>query len=165
MAVKKIIQYPDPILRENSDPASGVGERERSVIADLVDTMRSSPGVGLAAPQIGELVRIIVVDVTPKSAGLGLIALVNPVVTATDGTKCVREGCLSIPEYTADIERAEAVTIKGLNELGEDLTIKSSGFEAVALEHEIDHLDGVLFIDRIKSIKSLYKRRLKGGAR
>ena len=125
---------------------------------DLVDTMRASPGVGLAAVQIGVLTRVIAIDVTPKNPGYGLIVLANPVITEKSGLKRVREGCLSIPEYTADIKRAKQVTVIGIDNSGKEIIIKSTGFEAVALQHEIDHLDGILFIDRIDSIRSLFKR-------
>ncbi len=162
MAVRKILQYPDPVLKEKSAYVENFTEADGADISDLVETMRASPGVGLAAVQVGILKRIIAVDVTPKNPGYGLIVLVNPEITRSTGTKTVREGCLSIPEYTADIIRAEEVTVEGLNKSGERLVIESAGFEAIALQHEIDHLDGILFIDRIQSIKSLFKRKIKG---
>src|SRR3990172_3642291 len=160
MPAIKILQYPNPLLREKSHNIESFGEPERKLIRDLIDTMRANPAVGLAAVQIGFLKRIIAVDVTPKSPGHGLIVLINPQIIESGGfKKTVREGCLSIPKYTADIKRSEAVTVKGLNENGTAVEIHSSGFEAVALQHEIDHLDGILFIDRIESIKSLFKRK------
>jgi peptide deformylase len=161
MAILKILQYPDPALKKVSKEVLDIDDAVRADIRDLVDTMRASPGVGLAAPQLGILKRIIAVDVTPKNPAHGLIVLVDPVITSSTGSKTVREGCLSVPEYTANIKRAEEVTIKGFDADGLDLTIESSGFEAVALQHELDHLDGILFIDRIDSIKSLFKRKVK----
>lgn len=168
---KKILQYPDPILKERSLEVEDFGEETAGDIKDLVDTMRASPGVGLAAVQIGILKRIIVVDVTPppnarkkkKPNGTlnGELILVNPVIVRSADEHLVREGCLSIPDYTADIRRAETITITGMTKDGKEITIDSSGFEAVALQHEADHTDGVLFIDRIESIKSLFKRKIK----
>lgn len=162
MPVLKILQYPDPVLRKKSGESASISDCERAVIRDLVDTLRASLGVGLAAPQIGFLRRIIAVDVTRRTAGCGLIVLVNPVITRSKGLKTVREGCLSIPEYTADIKRAEEVTIKGLNPEGTEVAVSSKGLEAVALQHELDHLDGILFIDRIENIRSLFKRKAGG---
>ena len=160
MSVIKILQYPNPLLREKSHPLESVRE-EKILIRDLIDTMRSSKGAGLAAVQIGVLKRIIAVDVTPKSPGHGLIVLANTVIIRFEGEKTVREGCLSIPEYLADIKRKGSVSVRGLDREGESVTVESSGFEAIALQHEIDHLDGVLFIDRIESVRSLFKRRVK----
>jgi peptide deformylase len=161
MAQLKILQYPDPILKKSSLEVNAIDEEVDTSIIDLVDTLRASPGVGLAAPQLGILKRIIVVDVTPRSSGMGLIVLVNPVIVSTKGMKIVREGCLSVPEYTANIRRAEEVTVRGLDRQGKEIQIGSSGFEAVCLQHEIDHLDGILFIDRIDSVKSLFRRKVK----
>ena len=161
MAKLKILQYPDPVLKQKSAPVATFDPEANSCIVDLIDTLKAGPGVGLAAPQIGVLKRIIVVDVTLKSPGHGLFVLVNPVITDSRGMKIVREGCLSIPEYTANIRRAEEVTVRGLDREGKELTIEATGFEAVCLQHEIDHLDGILFIDRIASVKSLFKRKVR----
>ena len=162
MPVLKILRYPDPVLKEVSRPVLRLDVEARSIIRDLVDTMRGSPGVGLAAPQLGHPRRIIAVDVTPKHPGAGLIVLVNPVITSQRGVKTAREGCLSVPEYTANVKRATEITVKGLGPDGEELVIISADFEAVALQHEIDHLDGILFIDRISNMKrDLFRRKVK----
>ena len=188
MAVKKILKFPEPLLREVSTPVASVGDNEREVVRDLLDTMTASPGVGLAAPQIGVLRRIAVVDVTrhktttktkeaasprapapnakdPKADTKthGLLVLINPVIVESSGKKTMREGCLSVPEYLADITRAKRITVTALDRDGKELTIKTSGFEAVAIQHELDHLDGILFIDRITSIRGLLKRKLREG--
>ncbi|MCK4846557.1 MAG: peptide deformylase [Deltaproteobacteria bacterium] len=179
--IKKILQYPDPILKERStlvegfasNLSEGFSEETMRDIEDLTETMRASPGVGLAAVQTGVLKRIIAVDVTPtgsrkkvsKGTTHGEIVLVNPKIIETSGTDLVREGCLSIPEYTADIRRYQDITVTGLNGKGEEVTLRSSGFEAVALQHEIDHLDGILFIDRIESLRSLFKRKVRESAK
>ena len=173
---KHILQYPNPLLGKRSLAVEDFNEETLRDIEDLVDTMRASPGVGLAAVQIGILKRIIVVDVTPPPTKKGkkkttdgtlhgMIILVNPTIVSSVGEHMVREGCLSIPEYTADIRRAKEITITGLDEDGNVVTIESSGFEAVALQHEVDHTDGILFIDRIESVRSLFKRKVKESAK
>lgn len=162
MPVLEILKYPDPVLKEVSKKVNPIDDEISSFINDLVDTMKASPGVGLAAPQVGRLLRIITIDVTPRNPGHGLIVLINPEVVSISGSKIVREGCLSVPEYTANIKRAEEITVKGLNRDGAEVVIYSTGFEAVALQHELDHLDGVLFMDRIVSMKrDLFKRKIK----
>lgn len=162
MPLLNIIKYPDPILKERCAEVKKGRPEAASFIEDLVSTMKASPGVGLAAPQIGALLRIIAVDVTPKNPGHGLIVLINPEIISSRGAKVMREGCLSIPEYTANIRRAEEVTVRGYDPEWKEVTIASTGLEAVALQHETDHLDGVLFIDRIESMKrDLFKRKIK----
>lgn len=162
MPALEILKYPDPVLKETSLEVKQIDSSIRDFINDLVLTMKASPGVGLAAPQVGRLFRIITVDVTPKHPGHGLVVLINPKMISSKGGKIEREGCLSVPEYTANVMRAEEVTIKGLNVDGSESFITSTGFEAVALQHEVDHLDGILFIDRITNMKrDLFKRNIK----
>lgn len=162
MSVLEILKYPDPILKEVSAPVPRIDEDVSSFIRDLVETMQASPGVGLAAPQLGVLRRIITVDVTPKHPGAGLIVLVNPEITSMAGHSVGREGCLSVPEYTANIRRASEITVRGMAPGGGEIQVQSSGFEAIALQHEIDHLDGILFIDRITNMKrDLFKRKVR----
>jgi len=162
MPILEIIKYPDERLKTRSGEVETIDGETLSFIEDLVATMRASPGVGLAAPQVGRLIRVVTVDVTPKNPGRGLIVLINPVITASFGVKTGREGCLSVPEYTANITRARKVAVKGLGVDGVAHEFESEGFEAVALQHEIDHLDGILFIDRITSMKrDLFKRKIK----
>jgi peptide deformylase len=147
VAVREILRYPHPLLKEVCAPADR--EEAERVGADLVDTMRSFPGcVGLAAPQIGEPVRVVVVDVSehPRAeTSNGLLVLVNPRVTQTEGSVVAREGCLSIPDLTANVRRPEIVIVDG---------VRSEGFEARCVLHELDHLDGILFLDRVDSIAS-----------
>jgi len=162
MAILEIIKYPDERLKTKSAAVETIDDSTLSFIGDLVETMRASPGVGLAAVQLGRLIRVIAVDVTPRNPGHGLIVLINPEITGSSGAKVGREGCLSVPEYTANITRATGITVKGLGTDGEETVIEAEGFEAVALQHEIDHLDGILFIDRIASMKrDLFKRKIK----
>jgi peptide deformylase len=162
MPALEMLQYPDPVLKEASLEVNKIDASIMGFIDDLVLTMKASPGVGLAAPQVGRLVRIITVDVTPKHPGHGLVILINPQIISSKGGKIGREGCLSVPEYTANIMRAEEVTIRGLSVDGSEARMTSTGFEAVALQHEIDHLNGILFIDRITNMKrDLFKRNIK----
>lgn len=162
MPALNILKYPDPLLKERCEGVTDIDGRITSFIRDLVDTMRASPGVGLAAPQIGALLRIIAVDVTPKHPGIGLVTLINPIIITSNGGKTAREGCLSIPDYTADITRAATVTVRGIDPEGKEVEFRSTGFEAVVFQHEIDHLDGILFMDRISNMKrDLFKRKIK----
>lgn len=157
-----ILIYPEPILQTSCHEVNDLSAEVLSFITDLVDTMKASPGVGLAAPQIGRLLRIIAVDVTPKNPGHGLVVLINPLIISRSGDKAVREGCLSVPDYTANIRRATDVSVKGLTPEGKEVIIEASGFEAVAFQHEIDHLDGILFLDKITNMKrDLFKRKIK----
>ncbi len=161
MSILKILRYPDPMLKEVSSPIERIDAAVSSFIDDLIQTMEASPGVGLAAVQIGRLERIIAIDVGPKHPGHGRIVLVNPVIVSSEGERRAREGCLSVPEFTADITRAARVRVKGLDRDGTERVIDSEGFEATALAHEIDHLDGILFMDRITNMKrDLFKRKI-----
>lgn len=156
----EILIYPDKRLKQVSEEVSEITGDIITLTNDLIHTMNESPHtVGLAAPQVGVLKRIIVVDIRPKEPNSGIIVLINPVIVASSQNKIVREGCLSIPQYTANIKRAKKITVKGLNIEGKVIEIETTGFEAVALQHETDHLNGILFLDRIRSAKrDLFKR-------
>lgn len=152
--------YPDPVLKEVSKEVTSFDGELAAFVDGLVQTMRSTPGVGLAAPQVGRLLRVIAVDVSPKEPGHGLVILINPAIISSRGSRTVREGCLSIPTYTANITRAADVTVRGLDPAGSEVVIDSSGLESVAFQHEIDHLDGILFLDRISNMKrDLFRRK------
>jgi peptide deformylase len=128
----------------------------------MLDTLKASPGVALAAPQIGQLVQIIVVDVSRKKGeqGHGLVVLLNPRILQQDGPRIIREGCLSVPDYTGNVLRYERTIVQGLSPDGLPITLVASGFEALAFQHELDHLDGTLFLDRIESLSTdLYRRK------
>lgn len=132
----------------------------------MIDTMHAGPGsVGVAAPQIGENLRVCIVDVSKSKLGKnnnhGLLIMVNPEILRHEGASVMREGCMSVPDYTGDVQRAEEITVRFLDENGEVRTIESSAFEAVAIQHEIDHLDGLLFLDRVTSLKTGLFRRKK----
>lgn len=167
MPVRPVVLYPDPRLKAVCEPAVEVDDAVRAAALDLLDTMDACPPrtVGIAAPQIGVLSRIAIVDTSrnPKyPGGHGLLVLVNPKITAFDGEQFFREGCLSLPDYTANIKRHASITVRALNLDGEPVTLDAEGFEAVVLQHEIDHLDGVLFLDRVGNVKTdLFRRKSK----
>ncbi len=152
--IRDVLLHPHPLLTRRAEPATDPG----AVVADLLDTMRSfGHCVGIAAPQIGELVRVAVVDCSghPKAPGAhGELVLVNPVIVAASGSEVGREGCLSIPELTGNVRRATAITVEA-----DELRLEAEGFEARAIQHEIDHLDGLLFLDRVESLEADVFRR------
>jgi len=158
-APRTVLVAPDPLLRRVARRCPEVNSRVAALVADLLATMRSHPGcVGLAAPQIGALTRGVVVDVTadPRACDAhGIILLVNPEIILAAGSQAGREGCLSLPGLTASIRRAAKVVVAGLSVRGEDVLIEAQGFEARVLQHELDHLDGVLIHDRVESIADL----------
>jgi peptide deformylase len=164
MAVREVLRFPHPLLKREAralDPEE-LEEAER-VGRDLLDTMRSFPRCsGIAAPQISELVRMVVVDVTdhPKATTCnGELVLINPRVVSSSGAEVAREGCLSIPDLTANVRRATHAAIEAIEPGGGTRTIDSEGFEARCLLHELDHLDGILFLDRVDSLKTDVFRR------
>ena len=164
MAVREVLLFPHPALKRPARPLGPErgGEAER-VARDLLDTMAAHPGcVGLAAPQLGELVRMVVVDVSehPRAEDPnGLLVLVDPEVVAERGAEVAREGCLSIPHLTANVRRATEIHVRARTPVGDPVELTSVGFEARCLLHEIDHLDGLLFLDRVDSLATDVFRR------
>ncbi len=163
LAVRKIITYPNPILRATCREVLELDGRIQGIVRDLMDTMNHySHSVGIAAPQIGEPYRIICVDVSRsphyKKKNHGLIVLINPVILEGDGEKTTREGCMSVPDFVGYVTRKRVVLVRGLDPSGREVEIEAKHLEAVVLQHEIDHLDGILFIDRITSPSSLMRR-------
>ncbi|MEN6437828.1 MAG: peptide deformylase [Syntrophobacter sp.] len=162
MAVLKICTYPDPVLREQSEPVEVIDEDIQQLINDMAETMYSAPGVGLAANQVGRPLRLIVIDVQKEDCDQGLITLINPELVNASGEASFEEGCLSVPEFFASVKRAEEVIVRGLNRQGEEVEISTGGFLAIVLQHEMDHLDGKLFIDRINPVtRDIFKRKWK----
>jgi peptide deformylase len=150
--------------------AEPVAEGDKTVVAviqDLVDTMvDAGHSVGVAAPQIGVLRRVVVVDVSKSKLGRdnnhGLLEMVNPEIIEKSGSTTMREGCMSVPDYTGNVTRAERIVVEYNDRAGRLRVIETSGFEAVAIQHELDHLDGLLFLDRVSSLKTdLYRRKMK----
>ncbi len=165
MAIRPILQYPHHSLKSNSAAVHPADPAVQDVVQDLLDTLAASPGVALAAPQIGHAVQIIVVDVSRKKGetGHGLVVLLNPVILALEGGKIVREGCLSVPDYTGNVLRHEEAIVEGMAPDGRVITINARGFEALAFQHEVDHLNGLLFLDRIQSLSTdLFRRKSRG---
>lgn len=162
MALLEILKYPDPRLSKVARPVSNVTDATFQLISDMLETMYAAPGVGLAATQVGVLQRIVVLDVDHENPRTNVYKLVNPVITQSEGQLVWEEGCLSVVDFTAEVRRAEHVQVVALDEHGKERTIEAEGLLAVALQHEIDHLDGKLFIDRISRLKrDLYTRRRK----
>ncbi len=151
--IRPILIYPDPELKKKSAPVTVINEKIRELVQDMADTMYDAPGVGLAAPQIGIHQRILVIDVSGKDEEPDLIVAINPVIIHSEGEVYEEEGCLSVIRFAANVRRHESVVVKMLNLEGEEVTCKAEGLLAIALQHEIDHLDGILFIDHLSPLK------------
>lgn len=168
MAVRPLCLFPNPLLSTPAKNVADFGNELHQLVTDLRDTLYKSPGVGLAAPQIGVSLRVSVIDISrrksskakPAAPNHGLITLVNPVLLKAQGRQIPREGCLSVPDFLADIRRYEQVTVQAQNENGEEFILTSTGFEALAVQHEMDHLDGKLFLDRVSNLNTdLFRRK------
>jgi len=153
MAILPIHVVPAPVLRQKSKRVRSIDESIHRLIDDMLETMHSAGGVGLAAPQLGTLLRVIVIGIPEEED----MVLINPEVVRRTGERVVDEGCLSIPGYIGQIKRAESVRVKGRDQNGREIRIKASELLAQALEHEIDHLNGVLYIDYLDSMDKLRK--------
>jgi len=162
MAILKILKYPEPLLGKVASPVKNITNKTVQLVSDLLDTMYAAPGVGLAAPQVGASQRIVVLDTDHENPGKQVYKLINPVITRAEGEIIWEEGCLSVVDFTAEVRRAAQVEVVALDEKEKEVKIEAEGLLAVALQHEIDHLDGKLFIDRISRLKrDLYTRRRK----
>ena len=164
MALLPILTAPDPRLKKKSLPVDTVDAGVRQLMDDMLETMYDEPGIGLAAPQVGAAVRLIVVDTTwtEEGAERNPLVLVNPEIVSKEGTITWNEGCLSVPDYQADVERAARVRLRATDLDGKVVEIAAQDLQAVCFQHEIDHLDGILFIDRISRLKrSLYVQKRK----
>ncbi|MGH0035235.1 MAG: peptide deformylase [Myxococcota bacterium] len=164
MALRPVLQFPDPRLKRVSEPVGDITDALRELAQDMCDVMYDEPGIGLAAPQVAEAVRLIVVDTewTDEGQDRDPLVVVNPELSDPEGKVVWNEGCLSVPDFTADVERAERITLRGLDLDGKPIEERAEGLRAVCFQHEVDHLDGVLFIDRISRLKrGLYVKRRK----
>ncbi|MCS6927110.1 MAG: peptide deformylase [Candidatus Binatia bacterium] len=160
--IREILKYPDPRLKQVSEPVTVLNSELAQLAEDMVQTMYHAPGVGLAAVQIGVPRRIIVLDVNHEEPGKHLLKLVNPVITAREGEIVWEEGCLSVVDYTAEVRRSAKVEVKAWTLDEKEITFQAENLLAVAIQHELDHLDGKLFIDRISRLKrELYTRKIK----
>ena len=165
MSILKIFEYPDPILKKICAPVTDFDSKLNLFINDFTETLQFHKYcVGLAAPQVGNLQRIIAIDVSrarKPQPGNGLLILINPLIIESSNFKIVREGCLSVPDFTANVKRAMKITVKFQNLNGDYKKLETTNFEAHAIQHEMDHLDGILFLDRITSPASDLFRRMK----
>jgi peptide deformylase len=164
VALLEVITYPDPRLKREAEPVQDFDEELRRFVADLEQTRCAGPAaVGIAAPQVGRSLRVAIVDVSSKKnvESHGRMVLVNPEIQEWEGMAIGREGCLSVPDYTGNVIRAERVAVSAHDEHGERHAYRLQGFEARAVQHEIDHLDGLLFLDRLVSRRSdLFRRKV-----
>ena len=160
--VREIVIWPDPILKKKASPVSQVDDSIRSLVNDMFETMYAADGVGLAAPQIGVLKQVIVLDTTPRQPESKPVAMINPQIIAKEGTMRYSEGCLSVPGEAEEVERAARVTAKFLDVSGREQTIEAEGLLAVAIQHETDHLHGTMFVDYLSPLKrELIRKRMK----
>ncbi|PIQ87256.1 MAG: peptide deformylase [Candidatus Omnitrophica bacterium CG11_big_fil_rev_8_21_14_0_20_45_26] len=162
MSVKPIVLYPDHILRKSVKRVQGITSFERGIIRDLIDTMAVQPGgIGIAAPQIGYDRAIAVIDVSSREKGKKRLILVNPELLTGEGAKIGREGCMSLPHHTGNVSRYERVTVHYHDEDFKVRQIAAAGIEAICLQHELDHLNGYLFLDRVHSVaRDVFRRKV-----
>jgi len=167
MSIKPLIILPDPLLRQISKPVERVDDDLRSLAGDMLETMYDAPGIGLAAIQVGEPLRLLVIDLAKEDEPKAPHIFINPeIVQRSDDASVYEEGCLSIPDYYAEVERPASVTVKYVDEHGEQKEMAAEGLMATCLQHEIDHLNGVLFIDHISKLKrDMVVRKFKKLAR
>ncbi|RLB80690.1 MAG: peptide deformylase [Deltaproteobacteria bacterium] len=163
METLKILTYPDKFLSEPTIPVENIDERIQNLVKDMASIMYQAPGIGLAAIQVGINRSLLVYDVSPRDEKRSLQVLINPRIIESEGTTISEgEGCLSVPDFRANVKRAASVVVEGFDNKEKPLRIEAEGLLAVVLQHEIDHLNGILFIDRISSLKrAMYKKRVK----
>ncbi|MFO7576868.1 MAG: peptide deformylase [Pelovirga sp.] len=160
MALRDILHYPDPLLKKKSAVVTEFDAQLEQLAQDMVETMYDAPGVGLAAPQVGALLRLIVLDCSPSDEPADLVVAVNPEIIAAQGESYEEEGCLSIPGFCTQVKRYQEVTLRYQDTAGQVHERRAEGLLAVAMQHEIDHLEGILFVDRLSPLKrSLFKKR------
>ncbi|KAA6183861.1 peptide deformylase [Thiohalocapsa marina] len=157
MAKLEILTFPDPRLRRRADPVSRVDDTIRRLVDDMLETMYAAPGIGLAAIQVNVPRRVVVIDISDEKDQP--LCLINPEILASDGEEQMDEGCLSVPGFYETVTRAERVRVRALNRDGEAFELDADGLLAVCIQHEIDHLDGRLFVDHISSLKRQRIRR------
>ncbi len=162
MAIREIITYPHPLLRKKASLITEFNAELKQLVADMAETMYAAPGVGLAANQIGVLLQLVVIDVSPKEEKNKLIPLINPVILEGEGSVIDEEGCLSVVDYAANVERFSHIKVRALDLEGREIAFEADGWFARVIQHEVDHLDGKLFIDHLSSLKrALYKKKRK----
>jgi peptide deformylase len=160
--IREIIIWPDPVLKQVARPVEAVDDGIRRLLDDMAESMYAADGVGLAAPQVGELLRCIVIDTSPRQEGQKLIHLVNPEIVRAEGVTSYTEGCLSIPGEAEEVERAAKVWVRALDYHGKPFEMECDGLLNIAAQHEIDHLEGTLFVDHLSALKrELIRKRMK----
>ena len=163
--IRTILTYPNPELKKKSAPVTIINDSIRELVRDMSETMYAAPGVGLAAPQIGVHQRVIIIDISDKNEPPDLIVAINPVIVHAEGEAYEEEGCLSVPDYAANVRRHARVIVKALDLEGVEQTWKADELLAIAFQHEIDHLDGILFIDHLSALKrELFQRKARKAA-
>jgi peptide deformylase len=150
--IRTIVKYGDPVLTRKAEPVAEVTDEIRQLIDDMVETMYAAPGIGLAAPQVGVPLRVCVIDISGGRAGGEVITLINPEFVERTGMQLEEEGCLSVPGHNATVARPERAIVRGLNRDGAPVTIDGTGLLARAHQHELDHLDGTLFLNRLRGV-------------
>ncbi len=170
MAIRKILTFPDTFLKKEASDVENIDGRLVEAMDDLAQTMYAAPGIGLAAPQVGLDERVIVVDIGEEDEsgeqGRDLIEVINPVITEEEGEIVWEEGCLSVIDFRAEVTRANRILVQGWDRNQKEISIEAEGLLAVALQHEIDHLDGTLFLDHLSRLKrDMYTRRVKKALR
>ena len=165
MAIHEIKKFPDPVLRKKTAPVGAIDDDLCRLIDDMVETMHAAPGVGLAANQVGVSLQVAVIDIgdhEEEGKKHPLVVLINPEVLSLEGTVVAEEGCLSVPDFTEKVKRAARIKVRAKDRAGKTFELEADGLMAKALQHEIDHLNGILFIDRLSPIKkSIFRRRMK----
>jgi peptide deformylase len=162
MAVLEILKYPHPLLKKRCMKVEEVNDEIKSLIQNMAETMYEANGVGLAACQVGVPLKVIVLDVSPIDSQQGLFAIINPEIISDEGEVDHEEGCLSVPDFFDKVKRKEKVCVRGLSPEGKEIEVKGEGILGFALQHEIDHLNGVLILDKMSGLKrEIYRRKLK----
>ena len=163
MTTRKIFEYPAPVLRQETKAVTAFDEALKNLVDDMAETMYAAPGIGLAAPQIGESLKLIVVDISPdKESPKEFMAMVNPEIIEKEGSQFDEEGCLSVPDLTSRVKRFKKITVTYQDLAGNSQQMATEDRFAVVLQHEIDHINGILFLDHLSPLKrALYKKKVK----
>ncbi len=162
MSILRIYQYPEPVLRKKAKKVEKFDDSLKTLIEDIAETMYDAPGIGLAAPQIGESIRLLVVDIGQSQEEREYLAIINPEITHHEGKQIDEEGCLSIPDLTANVERFKKISLTYQDMEGKEHELTTEDRFAVVIQHEMDHLEGILFLDHLSPLKrNLYKKKMK----
>jgi peptide deformylase len=160
--IREILVWPDPVLKQTAKPVDRVDDHVRRLLDDMAESMYAADGVGLAAPQVGELLRCVVIDTSPKQEGQKLLHFVNPEIVRAEGLTTYTEGCLSIPGEAEEVERAARVWVRALDYHGRPFELECDGLLNIAVQHETDHLEGTLFVDHLSALKrEIIRKRMK----